>query len=413
MARAKIQRRRKVRAPAVPAVLAASAVVAEPAIDVFVSYARADQAIAVRVVEMLRSEGFDVWFDEKLKAGAVWKRSLVAMLARAKAVLVLWSENSVKRPWVQMEADVAMKSNRLVPAELEPCEVPTRFTSRQIAKLHGWDGVAPHPELERLLAGLAQLAPPSRIETVRPGYDAAFLGVPVEMPEIPGVADEFRYLHFSVVMNPGRRLAWFTAYNTAPTTEVARGDRWLPDPSLPRAFQPQNEHFRGTGFDRGHLVSPRTVSWGTERQAQLANRQSFFWTNTAPQHPHLNQRWWLCVEQWERDLVASRGKLVGFAGPVLAGSDRAQGERTQTIGRLRLRENFRVPSRFWKVVVAAGAGGGLEVAAFLWDQDALVKTAGKRACKPADFVAALTDVEAATGLVFGPELHAAAALSTA
>jgi TIR domain/DNA/RNA non-specific endonuclease len=202
-----------------------------------------------------QSEGFSIWFDNKIYAGAEWESLLMGVLTSAKAVLVLWSKDSVRRRWVRKEADLALKTRRLVPVRIDNCTVPVKFHTQQIAMMPGWSGRGPHPELERLLAGLAHLAPPSRVETVRPGFDTRFLGVPVELPAITGVGEEFKYLHFSVVMNPARRLAWYVAYNMQPREAVARGDRWMPDPSIPRSFQPQNEHFAGTGFDRGHAAA--------------------------------------------------------------------------------------------------------------------------------------------------------------
>jgi endonuclease G len=381
-----------------------------PLADVFISYARTDQAIAANVAETLRSEGFEVWFDTKIYAGAAWKSLLMSTMASAKAVLVLWSRRSVKRPWVLREAKIARDTRRLVPVRIDDCVVPARFDTHQIAMMPGWNGKDHHPELERLLAGLARLAPPSRVDTVRPGFDPAFLGVPLELPAVTGVAEEFRYLHFSVVMNPARRLAWYVAYNMQAREDVVRGDRWMPDPSLPLAFQPQNEHFAGTGFDRGHLAAPSAVSWGPVREAQLANHQSFFWTNTVPQHPDLNRGGWLAVERWERDLVARSGKVIGFAGPVLSEGDPVHRDVEQTIGRLRVRQNFRLPRRFWKIVATANASGELGAAAFLWDQEALVRAGAAPRAKPDQFRTTVAEVEAATGLDFGPALREATAL---
>jgi DNA/RNA endonuclease G (NUC1) len=60
----------------------------------------------------------------------------------------------------------------------------------------------------------------------------------------------------------------------------------------------------------------------------------------------MNQGWWLAVEQWERELVAIHGKAIGFSGPVLSEDDPIHGGFEQTIGRLRVRQNFRLPRRF-------------------------------------------------------------------
>jgi DNA/RNA endonuclease G (NUC1) len=379
-------------------------------VDVFISYARKDEEIARNVAETLRSEGFEVWFDSSIYAGATWESMLISTLSSAKAILVLWSKRSVKRPWVIKEAKMAMDTRRLVPVKIDDCELPPRFATVQTAMMPGWTGTGHHPELERLLAGLSHLAPPSRIDNVRPGFDTSFLGVEVGLPSITGVAEEFRYLHFSVVMNPARRLAWYVAYNMEQNADVQRGDKWMPDPMLPASFQPHNDHFRGSGFDRGHLASPRSVSWGTPRQAELANHQSFFWTNTAPQHPDMNRGWWLAVERWEREMAVQHTKAIGFSGPVLAVDDPIHRDLEQSVGRLRVRQNFRLPRRFWKVVIVANAKSELKSAAFVLDQEALVKARAPSGLKPSEFRCNVADIEALTGLDFGDAIRNATSI---
>lgn len=381
---------------------------ATPLVDVFISYARTDQALAAALAETLRKEGFEVWWDSAIYAGADWESLLMATLATAKAIIVLWTPRSVQRPWVLKEAQIALQTHRFVPVLMEACELPADFSVRQVARMPGWNGRDAHPELERLLTGLAALTPPARIDSVRPGYDSGFLQTTLDLPVVRGVADEFRYLHFSVVMNPARRLAWCVAYNMdTRNPQVQRGDRWQPDPALPRAFQPQNAHFQGTGHDRGHLVSPGLVSWGSQREGEIANRQAFFWTNTAPQHPQMNRRWWLCVEAWEHGLAQRHGRLTGFAGPVLDDGDPPHGAQEEVIGRLRLRQNFRLPQAFWKIVVARLDDGALAVAAFHFDQAALLARGDAGSAEPGQFVSTVAQIEALTDLDFGAALRAA------
>jgi endonuclease G, mitochondrial len=154
-----------------------------------------------------------------------------------------------------------------------------------------------------------------------------------------------------------------------------------------------------------HLVAPLSVSWGTPRQAQLANHQSFFWTNTAPQHPDMNRGWWLSVEKWEREIVTNHRKAIGFSGPVLAGDDPIHRDFEQSIGRLRVRQNFRLPRRFWKIVIVADAQCKLQSGAFLLDQDALLKTKIPLGSKPSDFRCSVADIETLTGLDFGDTIR--------
>ena len=371
--------------------------------DVFVSYGRDDVDIARRLAETLWNEGFSVWFDERIPAGSDWEEMLGERLEAARAILVIWTKRSARRKWVQREADHGRRQNKLIQVMLEEITstLAPRFRDMQIAKLIGWDGFGPHPELRRLLDGLALLAPANNIENVRPGFDTAFLGGDIPLPAVEGVAEELRYLHFSVVMNPARRLPWYVAYNLEPANPAARrSDRWLPDPKLPSTLQPQDLHFRGTGFDRGHMVAPMHVAWGSDREAEIANHQTFFWPNNVPQHELMNRRWWLAVEEWERALAVIHRRVVGFAGPVLRPDDPVHSRSEEVIGRLRVRANFRLPQRFWKVVAARTAGGALVRAAFFFDQPALLSEGPKVGAQPHRFRVPLDLVKLETGLVF-------------
>jgi DNA/RNA endonuclease G (NUC1) len=96
---------------------------------------------------------------------------------------------------------------------------------------------------------------------------------------------------------------------------------------------------------------------------------------------------------------------------VLAGDDPIHRGVEQLIGRLRVRQNFRLPRRFWKVVIIADAQGGLRSAAFLLDQDALLQLRASRNLEPAEFRCRVADIEAATGLDFGEAIRNATPIS--
>jgi DNA/RNA endonuclease G (NUC1) len=377
--------------------------------DVFISYAREDQAVSKALCDILEGEGWEVWYDQELYAGAKWESELLGVLDDAKAVVVLWSAAGVASPWVRREAELALGKGKLIPVALDDTLPPAPFDAVEAARLSGWTGAADHPELPMLFAGLGKLAQPSRIDTVRPGYEIEFLGESIELPEIPGTGDEYPYLHFSVVMNPGRRLAYYAAYNMRPPdARPQRQDNWQPDPTLPRAFQPAAEQYARSEYDRGHLVSPGTVAWGDLRRADIAMRQAFYWTNTSPQTRIFNQSWWLRLERWERSVAAERGRATGFSGPTFADDDPLYRATSELRGRLRAHGTFRVPRRYWKLVVAPGKRrAGLEYAAFAVEN------------LPADTVGQHTRrlelgaLEETTGLTFASELHKASPLTFA
>jgi endonuclease G, mitochondrial len=70
----------------------------------------------------------------------------------------------------------------------------------------------------------------------RAGYDPAFLGVDVPMPTLatPEPTVELRYLHYSLLFRPDRRLAAVTAVTVdgARLIQVDRTDNWGLDPRL-------------------------------------------------------------------------------------------------------------------------------------------------------------------------------------
>ena len=63
--------------------------------DIFISYKKEDAGRVIRMVEALRAEGFDVWWDHGIKAGSEWDRSIHKELYAAKVVIAIWSNASV------------------------------------------------------------------------------------------------------------------------------------------------------------------------------------------------------------------------------------------------------------------------------------------------------------------------------
>lgn len=93
---------------------------------VFLSYARMDYDLAQAIVEALEKAGVDVdWDVQGLHAGDAFAAVIAGWIERADAVLVLWSEHSVKSAWVFAETDSArIRGKRLVPFRLAPDVVP-------------------------------------------------------------------------------------------------------------------------------------------------------------------------------------------------------------------------------------------------------------------------------------------------
>jgi len=349
-------------------------------VDIFVSYTHVDRERVRPLVELFETEGWTVWWDRGIVPGEPWLPELETEIAKARAMVVVWSKTSVESTWVRHEAARGLEKNVLVPVMLGVRTPPAEFTDIQAIDLSHWDGNKQITEIEALLRRLASLAQPSRIDTVRPGYDPLFLGSEreVTLPGVTGSAAVLRYLHFTVVMTPARRIAHYVAYNADGESRASirrtTPDPWAADPLLPASLQMNITLLRGSPYDRGQLMARTAVCWGEPRMASIANRQAFYWPNVAPQHAVLNRNLWLKVEQWEQQQAADRGRLTGFSGPIFSANDEPQSGEIEFEHGLVAFDTFRVPLAYWKVCVVVGAaGGGLGVAAFLVSQAAFME----------------------------------------
>lgn len=122
--------------------------------DLFLSYARDDQEIARRFAENFEREGFGVWWDQALTPGEAFDQVTEEALARASAVVVLWSKKSVTSRWVRAEATQANASNRLLPVMIEPCTRPIMFELTHTADLSGWKGDRADPAWQSFVASV-------------------------------------------------------------------------------------------------------------------------------------------------------------------------------------------------------------------------------------------------------------------
>lgn len=259
------------------------------------------------------------------------------------------------------------------------------------------------------------------------GYRPEFLGIDVPLPQVDPTGEddvaitvdgsmELTYTHFSVVQSISRRLPLITAVNIDGDLlrDLAREDRqfeaadtWYYDPRLPENAQLGPELYDGTAFDFGHMVRRGDPVWGAVvNTARMANDDTFYMTNAAPQHQDLNRKTWLRLED---AMLASarlnRVRISVFTGPILSAHDPV------------IRE-VHVPTAFWKIVAYVGDDGVLCAHGFVQRQTALVDDVRRnerlRELQPAaqDQVP-IRDIATESGLDFGPLVAADLALTGA
>jgi len=122
--------------------------------DIFICYSRTDSAIARQFTESLQAEGWTVYMDVQTQVGKRWHKEIQTQLQAAKAVVVLWSVNSIDSDFVLEEADYGRRHTILFPAFIESVELPYGFSRIQTADMIGWTGEPGHPGLVQLLAAL-------------------------------------------------------------------------------------------------------------------------------------------------------------------------------------------------------------------------------------------------------------------
>jgi hypothetical protein len=129
--------------------------------DIFLSYARPDQARAKRIVDALVARGWDVWWDVKLTPGTRFRKRTAEQLAAARCVVVLWSKASITSDWVIDEAEDGRRRGVLVQALIEEVLPPHGFRQIQTAALSEWNG-SDTREFEQFCAGIsAHTSPPT------------------------------------------------------------------------------------------------------------------------------------------------------------------------------------------------------------------------------------------------------------
>lgn len=202
-------------------------------------------------------------------------------------------------------------------------------------------------------------------------YREDFLGVTVLMPSpTEAIKDDvvsydgpdgkthvLTYTHFAVVMSRSRKMCLYTACNLNGgelVPLVRGGDSWRIDPRIERSLQAGHELYSGSDLNRGHMVRRLDPVWGAE--AELADEDTFHFTNACPQHKELNQKTWSDLEDYVLDNAGSHNlKVTVFTGPVFSDDDPDY-------------RGFRLPLQFWKVVVMVKDDGELLATAYILSQ---------------------------------------------
>ena len=117
--------------------------------------------------------------------------------------------------------------------------------------------------------------------------------------------------------------------------------RFKPDPDLPAEHRATLGDYKGSGYDRGHQAPAADFKSG-----QPMMDESFYLSNMAPQvGVGFNRGVWRQLEEYVRDLLQTRERLIVITGPVYQAPE-INVPADKTIGANRVA----VPAAFYKIV---------------------------------------------------------------
>ncbi len=92
--------------------------------NVFISYAQADEETAKKVADGLKRQGLHVWDDRQILPGSLWTEEISRALRRSDAMVVLVTPHAARSRAVRSEIDYAMSrlefKNKLIPVIVGP-----------------------------------------------------------------------------------------------------------------------------------------------------------------------------------------------------------------------------------------------------------------------------------------------------
>lgn len=109
--------------------------------DIFISYSRHDHEKATVLATTLMEKGLRVWWDQRsIRIGENFESYILWALEDAMRVIVLWSSNSLRSPYVYAEARVAYYFNKLLPVLVEDVPLPNFCADIHAIDLSSWAG---------------------------------------------------------------------------------------------------------------------------------------------------------------------------------------------------------------------------------------------------------------------------------
>ena len=131
--------------------------------DIFVSYSRQNKARVAPLVRALEAEGWSVWWDPEITPGEEFDTLISRELDQARALVVVWTPDSVDSRWVRGEARDAADRGVLVPVRFDNARLPIDFRAVHTTDLDDWAEGSSSPAFRSLCKALeSKLGPAAK-----------------------------------------------------------------------------------------------------------------------------------------------------------------------------------------------------------------------------------------------------------
>lgn len=161
----------------------------------------------------------------------------------------------------------------------------------------------------------------------------------IELPRYTGNDLIIKHLVYTLSFNKETNLANWVAWSLSSEKSngrYSRTDDFRADDMLPSKYRVDENAYKGSGYDRGHMCPAADNKWSCQ-----AMSESFLMSNMCPQDPELNQVWWEHLEEAERRWARQEGEIYICCGPIFNGS------ASSCLG-----SGVRVPDAFFKVILS-------------------------------------------------------------
>jgi hypothetical protein len=156
--------------------------------DIFLSYKSSDRPRAETLKRWFEKAGWSVWIDRGIEIGEEWERRIDDELKSARLIVVLWGAEARHSAWVQREAELALRTNRLLQVHATGLPLLPPYDSIQGVRMQAWSGEGAHSERTRLLQAVADRLDSKPPPEPGPDPDEDVQGYRPEVSEALGLA---------------------------------------------------------------------------------------------------------------------------------------------------------------------------------------------------------------------------------